>query len=577
MCYILYMNKDVIYIEPEDDITDIITKIENSKEKIVALVPPKKAGVFHSVVNIKLIAKAGAGAEKTVVLVTTDPSIVKLAALTKMPVTKNLQSAPAIPQTSDDEEIAEEEGSKEEISEEKEEENKEDDIEEKNSKELEEDINEEEEDEKEKNGGNEEVEEAKSDNEKTKKDKKGKFLANAKNPFLVWVREHKKLVGFLSAGFIILILVGIWAFVIAPAVTITLGIRTTTNNFLENVTFTQTLTEEDASVGKFYLTEYKIEEKSEKEFEATGKKNVGEKASGSVVVYAYFEEKGSVAIDAGATFTNNGLTYVSTSSSSLSWDGSDTDVCDNKDNASSLIKSGCQISGRIAVTATNPGSSYNIAASSTGWSTTANVGVYSDAAMSGGTDKTVTIVQQSDVDKALSEISLASEDENREKLFETIPEDAFIIDSSFTQTVGDAVSTPAVGEEVEEGKKALLTVTTTDTVFTIDKTKVEEFITEKAKLADGFKIYSINDPFIENFLKTDTGYAGKLKTSFVAGPKVTENDVIEIVKGKGLGTAQHDLNDVDGIGSIRIDASFPWVTSVPNNPEKITVVLDVGE
>ena len=30
------MNKDVIYIEPEDDITDIILKIENSKEKIVA-------------------------------------------------------------------------------------------------------------------------------------------------------------------------------------------------------------------------------------------------------------------------------------------------------------------------------------------------------------------------------------------------------------------------------------------------------------------------------------------------------------------------------------------------------------
>ena len=43
MWYYFYMNKDVIYIEPEDDITDIITKIEGSKEKIVALVPPKKA------------------------------------------------------------------------------------------------------------------------------------------------------------------------------------------------------------------------------------------------------------------------------------------------------------------------------------------------------------------------------------------------------------------------------------------------------------------------------------------------------------------------------------------------------
>ena len=95
------MNKDVIYIEPEDDITDIITKIENSKEKIVALVPPKKAGVFRSIVNIKLITKAGVNAEKAVVLVTTDPSIMKLAAVTKLPVTKSLKSAPVVPTVSD--------------------------------------------------------------------------------------------------------------------------------------------------------------------------------------------------------------------------------------------------------------------------------------------------------------------------------------------------------------------------------------------------------------------------------------------------------------------------------------------
>jgi len=229
------------------------------------------------------------------------------------------------------------------------------------------------------------------------------------------------------------------------------------------------------------------------------------------------------------------------------------------------------------VVATNPGTAYNIPAESTGWKPTANVGVYSDAPMAGGTDKTVTTVQQSDIDKALTEIGVANETENREKLYETIPEDAFIIDGSFSQVIGDAISTPALGEEVEEGKKATLSVMTTDRVFTIDKTKVEEFITEKAKLANGFKIYQINNPFVENFVQTETGFAGKLKTSFVAGPKVTENDVIEIVKGKGFGTAQHDLNDIDGIGTITIEPSFPWVTSVPNNPEKITVILKVGE
>jgi len=507
--------------------------------------------------------------------VTTDPSIVKLAAATRLPVTKNLQTAPSVPELEDaeeDETVSKEAVTEEGVSVEAEELSDSDDTgEESPAKDL---AAESEalaiDDESEK----EEPEEREDGEEKKKK---SRFLKNAKNPFLVWVREHTKLVWALGVGLVAVIALMIWAFGIAPAATITLGIRTTTNNFSENVTFTTVLTEEDAAVGKFYLTEAKIEEKSEIEFEATGKKNVGEKAKGTVVVYAFFKDKGSVAINAGSNFTINNLTFTSTAAASLSWDGTDTTVCDNKNNASSLIKSGCQVSGRVEVVATNPGTAYNIPAESTGWKPTANVGVYSDAPMAGGTDKTVTTVQQSDIDKALTEIGVANETENREKLYETIPEDAFIIDGSFSQVIGDAISTPALGEEVEEGKKATLSVMTTDRVFTIDKTKVEEFITEKAKLANGFKIYQINNPFVENFVQTETGFAGKLKTSFVAGPKVTENDVIEIVKGKGFGTAQHDLNDIDGIGTITIEPSFPWVTSVPNNPEKITVILKVGE
>ena len=51
MWYILIMNKNVIYIEPEDDITDVITKIENSKERarlksIVSLLKPVGVGVI---------------------------------------------------------------------------------------------------------------------------------------------------------------------------------------------------------------------------------------------------------------------------------------------------------------------------------------------------------------------------------------------------------------------------------------------------------------------------------------------------------------------------------------------------
>ena len=86
------MNKDVIYIEPEDDITDIINQLKSAKQKVVALVPPKKLGVLRSAVNTRLIAKTATEAEKSVVIVTTDPSLMKLSAAAKIPVAKSLQS-----------------------------------------------------------------------------------------------------------------------------------------------------------------------------------------------------------------------------------------------------------------------------------------------------------------------------------------------------------------------------------------------------------------------------------------------------------------------------------------------------
>ncbi|MDO4611611.1 MAG: hypothetical protein Q4B34_02005 [Candidatus Saccharibacteria bacterium] len=562
------MNKDVIYIEPEDDITDIITKIENSKEKIIALVPPKKAGVFRSIVNIKLIAKAGAGAEKTIVLVTTDPSIIKLAAGVKLPVTKNLKTAPAIP-TEEDE--IEEDGEIEEVVEEALEE---------------EEINEEPEEEAEavEEKAEEPEEKAKKAKKNEKKEKAGGFLANAKNPALVWIREHKKASAGIGAGLVLLILVGVWAFAIAPAATITLSLRTIKNNFSENVTFTENALEEDASAGKFYLTQYKVENVIDVEFEATGEKNVGEKAKGEVVVYAnlvYSPRGGSTNI--GNTFTNNGLSFVATDGTTLSY--TDAKSCENVDDdmdlseaMAELYDNGCRLSARVKVEAAAPGTAYNLEATSAGWrASSSGVQVYSDSAMTGGTDKIVKIVTQSDIDKALDSIETASVEEKKEKLLETVPEDDFVIDASFSQVVGEAETTPKVGEEVAEGSVAKLSVKTTDSIFTIDKTKVEEFITEKAKINDGYKIFSMDDPFIENFMRVESGYTGKLKTSYVAGPKLTENDVVEIVKGKGFGTAQHDLGSIDGMGTVRIDGSMPWMNSVPNNPEKITVIFETAE
>ena len=562
MWYILYMNKDVIYIEPEDDITDIISKVENSKSKIVALVPPKKAGVFRSVVNIKLIAKAGMSAEKSVVLVTTDPSIVKLAAATKLPVTKNLQSAPAVPK--EDVDIAEEETSKEELEE------KPDDEAEDEKKEEAKPVEDEE---------TAEDEEDESKEEETKKPKKAAKVKKSGNPVISWIAEHKKLSIAGGIGAVVLVLVLIWALVLAPSVSVTVAIRTDTNNFSENVSFVTKLEEENSSEGKFFLEEKKIESTQEVEFEATGQKNVGETASGEVKIYAYFplNIKASTQIAEGDTFTISGLSFKATKSVVLSYSGEGKSDCANKDNSAGLVDYGCRINGSVPVMAVESGAKYNIAASSTGWDTTARVFAYSDSAMSGGSDRVIKIVQQSDIDKAKAGLTSENESENKAKLYEDLDDDLLVIDSSFKQETSDAVSTPAVGEEVKDETKPKLKATTTARVYVIDKTKVKEFITEKADIKDDRSIYEMKDPFIENFMKTDGGYTGKLKTSYLTGPRLTVTSIVDLIKGHGLGDAQHLLKDIDGVKEVKMDPSFPWVTSVPGDSNKITVNLEIED
>ena len=564
MCYILYMNKDVIYIEPEDDITDIITKIENSKEKIVALVPPKKAGVLRSVVNIKLIAKAATSAKKKAVLVTTDPSIVKLAAATKLPVTKDLQSAPSVPDVDVEAEKAEKEDLVEEKEDEEAEEERKDGEEEKEEEEEEDEDEEKEEEDKGKEKGNA--------SKPVKKKKSG-------NNLFAFFAEHKKLSIICGILGLILILVLIWALFIAPAVDVFVSIKTDTNNFSESVSFVKDQKEENIKEGKIYLEERKIESTEEVKFTATGQKNIGERAKGDLVVYSYFKVSGSVPINAGTAFSISGLTYYADEDVSISYKDDGNDVCDNSNNIASLIRSGCLVSARVKVTASAPGTKYNIQASNSGWSAVAHVdGVYSDKAMTGGTDQFITVVQQADVEKARNELNTGKESESKEKLYASInKEDNIIIESTFKQDTSAAVSTPAVDEEVKEGIEPTLKATTTTLVYTIDKTKLEEFIREKIELPESKKIFEIRNVYIDGFKEIDSGFIGKLKAAYFTGPKITESELVEKIMGKGIGDARREIKDIEGVADVKMEPSYPWVMKVPTDSNRISMTFEIKD
>ena len=593
------MNKDVIYIEPEDDITDIITKIEKAKEKIVALVPPKKAGVFRSIVNVKLIAKAGASAEKSVVLVTMDPSIVKLAAATKLPVAKNLQSAPVIPTVGEEGEQPVHEHTIEDLPDDEEDADNEagdeaalavaagvaaagaiSDL-------ADPDADDSPSEDAAKDDGKDEAGDKENDvpvSKKSKKAQKDKAPKPHGNKFVNWFKNHKKLAIFSGVLLVALIAFLVWAFGFAPAADVKVTIKTDSRNFSETASFVTSPSEEDTAEGKLYLEQKKYENTQEVEFEATGEKNLGEKARGELSISKTLYADEQVQISAGDVFTYNGLSYTADSTVTMRYSKDDVKVCANVSEAMrEEIEAGevslnrCEIHAKVKVTAAQGGTKYNISSKTSGWSSLSGVNISLDGSISGGTDDIKPVVQQSDVLKAEQQLTTAKEAENKQKLYESIGDDYYIIEVSFEQNTSNATSSPGVDQEVSSGTKPKLTATTTATVYVVEKSKIEEFIRSKAKLDDGQEIYDIQNIYVESLSPLGTGYTGRLKAQYYVGPKITESEVVDKIKGKGLGDAQREIRDLYGVSDVKIDTSYPWVMAIPGDSNKVTVTFEIKD
>lgn len=551
------MNKDVIYIEPEDDITDIISRLKSSEQKVVALVPPKKLGVLRSAVNNKLIAKSAKEAEKVVVMVTADPSLSKIASSAGLPVAKTLQSRPIMPGDLPKDskgEPAEEEIIEEEISEE-------------DTEDLSKNV-------PEKDEESDNKIELDSDDIEDAKDKKSP--KNSKKDIPKFEKYRKWIIIGAVAG-VALICFLVWALIFAPAATITVAIKTTATNFVENISLVQNTSSADPKSGKFAFDKETAKNEVSVDFDATGEKDVGEKASGTLNLTYYFgtEEKGYVVrIVDGAVFSYNGLNYYATSSLALSWDGDD-----NKCESGSSISNGCKISGTVSIQAAESGSNYNLDASRTDWSSNINpqLHILNPSAISGGTSKVIKVVQASDITTAREKLTQKIDNSDlKDNLMKQLSDDYYAIDASYSTESPDPVASPAVGEEASSGK-GTLTATTTATIYGVKKTDISDYIYEVAgsRLADDQKIYDIGDPFFEKF--DASSLTAKLKTTTHSGPKVTMEEIMEKSKGRKIGEVQSLLRSINGISSVTIDKSVPWMGTIPDDENKITIEMTVED
>jgi hypothetical protein len=566
------MNKDVIYIDIEDDITGIIGKVKAAGSKIVALVPPKRAGVLQSAVNLKLLQRAADATDKRVVLITSDHSLTALAAGVRMPVAKNLQSRPEVPEleapTSDDEEII--------------------------------------------NGAELPVGEmaaamgsgVAAASPKTLADKvgedvdlrdapKAKDLAAAGSgataakkaatplgkkvssklniPDFATFRNKFFLFGGIGAFLVIFL---IWALVFAPHAKITISAQTIAVNIDRTLSLDPKAAASDTGKLALKPAVQTLKKSVATTFAATGQKDIGNKASGTITVYNC-DSGSSFMIEAGTTFVaSGGKQFKSNAATNVGGLSGSASSCRN-----SASHSGAG-TGSVAVTAVDLGDEYNVPAgdfSITGIG--GDIYASSSSAMAGGSHQMATVVSQEDVDKAKGQLAQPDTSGAKNELKKQFQGDYIVIEESFTSDQGQPSVEPAVGQQAQQAK---VTVETTYTYVAVTRDDIKkvagDVVNEALQGKENQQMYSLGDTSVafQVFQKNDSGiYTARLIATGFIGPKIDTDALAEQITGKRFGEIQTLVNQIPGVQKVDIQLSPFWVNTAPS-PDKIDVSFSVA-
>lgn len=528
------MNKDIIYIDVEDDITAIVGKIKSSKEKIVALVPPSRVGVLQSAVSMRLLKRAGEQAGKRVVLISNNQSLQALAAAAQMPVAKNLQSKPELADVPvmkmDGDDIID--GELLSVGE----------LDDSTKIDSAKDI----------------AVDSVIAGSGAKMDSRRGVKKNSKAKVPNFSNFRKRLV-WIGSGVVLLVAFLVWAIWFAPRATVVITAKTTSSTVDRNVTLALG---GETDVENAVVRAVKQETKSDLavEFAATGKKRVGDKASGTMKLTRTSVSSNPLTIPAGTSFSAGSFTFVSTENATLAGTG---------------IGPGgiVQDDATVRVQAASIGEEYNL--SSRNYQS--SVGGFSaqGSAMAGGASREIIVVSEEDVQKASVALEEKKLDDLKNKLTESFGASSFVIGDSFSEQRSAPSSSVAVDGEASGA--VTLKTTVTASMLAVEKQQMTDFlrgsIDREIKGKQAQKIYSdgADDVKFAQFSASGDSPRVRITANGTIGPNIDEAKVKEQSRGKRYGDIQTSLESISGINDVDVQFWPFWVRVVPDSADRITV------
>lgn len=529
--------KDTIYIDVEDEITAVIDKVVNAKRGIVALVLPKRASVFMSVVNMKLLKKAAKRADKNLVLITSDSSVLPIAATTGIHVAKTLTSRPEVPKTT---ELA----------------TKDEAVDLTDTEAAPDVTSDEESIEIDNTGRNAE---GKPDAGKAKKIRRIMRI-----PDFSSFRLRAFLALTLVVSLIVLWFVG---FVVMPTATVTINTDTSTITINAPVTLDVDATEADLDGRVLPATRVQVEKLDKLKVPATGQKNVGEKASGIMTLTNCINDGENKIVPAGTVFSRNNLNFVTTEAVTLPFAVFAGSTCMSDDFGRSRD---------VSVEAAQPGTEYNVQDGNFSSSISGIRAYGSD--MTGGSSEIIKVVSAEDVKNAEEQLKGISKGAALGELKKQLEErDKLPLEATISEGAPTTINSPAVDAEAEEVE---VTTTITYALLGIDSDDFSALLDNEVKKNVSESDKNIRDNGKEGAViklsnrPDEARTVITIETVATLGPDIHEAALRASIAGKRRGEIEKEIEAIDGVSSVSVEYSPGWVTTTPKSADKIRIVFN---
>jgi hypothetical protein len=299
--------------------------------------------------------------------------------------------------------------------------------------------------------------------------------------------------------------------------------------------------------------------------QATGTKQIGDKAKGEVTLYSRFTQNKT--FPAGTTLSGpSGLQFVFDKDVSVA--------------SASADASAAPVTAKVSVTASKLGKESNLPSGtkfSVGDFSSSDIIAKNDSAFSGGSQKDVTVVAKADTDNLAAQVIKQGEDKAKDELKKTISSDDDIIPVFLSSTLKEKDFSKNVNEEASS---VTLKATVLYTALTYKKSALQDFGKQLFKDNSSDKNLAKNGIEIDMKdakVKDDKTVSANVDTKASFVPKYDFDDLKKQIKGKSENAAIDLLKKQPQIEDVVITYSpnIPFIPKLlPQSFSHITITLE---